>query len=153
MVNPTDVTIFQKARRIRFSDCDPAGIVFYPQYFVLFNDFLEEWMDLIFEGGFAGYILHRRLGMPTVRVEADFRNVSRMGDEVVLSLRVIRVGDKSFELALECVGSDGQRRMTARQTLVTTSLETHRSIPIAPELRESLLRYLSGGPEGAGTSR
>lgn len=28
---------FQLRRMIRFSDCDPAGIVFYPQYFVMMN--------------------------------------------------------------------------------------------------------------------
>lgn len=32
---------FSRPHRIRFSECDPAGIVFYPQYFVLFNDLLE----------------------------------------------------------------------------------------------------------------
>ena len=31
-----------RERRIRFSDCDPAGIVFYPQYFVMFNGLVEE---------------------------------------------------------------------------------------------------------------
>ncbi|MEO7008669.1 MAG: hypothetical protein ABI156_05925, partial [Caldimonas sp.] len=28
---------FTRSRLIRFSDCDPAGIVFYPQYFVMLN--------------------------------------------------------------------------------------------------------------------
>ncbi len=36
---------FSRPHRIRFSECDPAGIVFYPQYFVLFNDLLEAWVD------------------------------------------------------------------------------------------------------------
>ena len=26
---------FRRERTIRFSDCDPAAIVFYPQYFVM----------------------------------------------------------------------------------------------------------------------
>jgi 4-hydroxybenzoyl-CoA thioesterase len=129
-----------RSRRIRFSDCDPAGIIFYPQYFVLFNDLLEEWIDGIFPEGFAGYIVRRRFGIPTVRVEAEFKQVSRMGDEVILELDVLRVGTRSFDLALSCKGTDGVTRMSCRQTLVTTSLDTHRAIEIPPELRAALER-------------
>ena len=30
---------------VRFRHCDPAGIVFYPRYFEMINDFVEEWFD------------------------------------------------------------------------------------------------------------
>lgn len=132
---------FSRPRRIRFSDCDPAGIVFYPQYFVLFNDLLEEWIDSLLPGGFAGCVLGSRVGMPTVRLEANFKQISRMGDDVALVLSVARVGDRSFELHFECQGAaDGSVRMAAKQTLVTTSLETHRSIQIPAQLREAFSR-------------
>ncbi|MEP7244939.1 MAG: thioesterase family protein [Gammaproteobacteria bacterium] len=132
---------FSRTRRIRFSDCDPAGIVFYPQYFVLFNDLLEEWFDTLTAGGFADYIVRCRCGLPTVKLEAEFKAISRMGDDVILTLNGIRVGQRSFDLALECKGAvDGHLRMSARQTLVTTSLDTHRSVQIPPQLREALAR-------------
>ena len=35
---------FERERLVRFSDCDPAGIVFYPQYFVMFNGLVEDWV-------------------------------------------------------------------------------------------------------------
>ncbi|MDR6856886.1 thioesterase family protein [Variovorax guangxiensis] len=131
-------TTFSRPHRIRFSECDPAGIVFYPQYFVLFNDLLEAWIDAIVPIGFAGYITRRRFGLPTVRLEADFKAVSRMGDDVVLSLEVVRLGGKSLSLSLRCTGVDGDVRMAVTQTLVTTSLDTHRAIPIPDELRDAL---------------
>lgn len=132
---------FSKARRIRFSDCDPAGIVFYPQYFVLFNDLLDEWIDSVWDGGFVDFIVHRRHGLPTVRMDAEFNSISRMGDDVVLTLNVTRIGKRSFDLALDCKGAvDGRLRMKARQTIVSTSLETHESTPIPPQLREALVQ-------------
>ena len=136
---------FVQPRRIRFSDCDPAGIVFYPQYFVMFNDLMEAWVDSLLPIGFAGYIGQRRFGMPTVRLEADFVAVSRMGDPVELSLEVQRIGNKSLVLALACTGVDGQPRMRVTQTLVTTSLDSHRSIPIPDEFRRAL--EAAGGHE------
>jgi len=130
---------FSRSHRIRFSECDPAGIVFYPQYFVMFNDLLEAWVDqLLPEVGFAGYIGTLRQGLPTVRLEADFRAISRMGDAVTLSLDLERLGDKSLTLALACTGAEGDLRMQVRQVLVTTSLVTHQAIAVPDLLRRAL---------------
>lgn len=135
---------FQRPHRIRFSECDPAGIVFYPQYFVLFNDLLEAWVDaLLPDGGFAGLIGARRTGLPTVRLEADFQAVSRMGDAVQFSLQVQRLGGKSITLALACHGDDGSPRMRLLQTLVTTSLLTHAAIPVPDDLRAAIAAGLA----------
>ncbi len=76
--------------------------------------------------------------MPTVRLEADFRAISRMGDDVKLTLDVAQLGGKSITLELACVGADGEPRMRVRQVVVTTSLETHQAIAIPAVLREAL---------------
>jgi len=132
---------FSVQRRIRFSDCDPAGIVFYPQYFVMFNGLLEEWVDGPLAIGFAELVTRRRIGLPTVRLEADFRAVSRFGDDVALSLEVERLGGRSLTLDLRChaVGG-GELRMAVRQVIVTTSLETHQAIDVPPDLRAAIER-------------
>lgn len=129
---------FQRPHRIRFSECDPAGIVFYPQYFVLFNDLLEAWIDSLLSMGFAGYIIDQQWGLPTVRLEADFKAISRMGDDVILSLRVENIGTKSLSLALECRGVAGDLRMQVLQTVVCTDLKLHRAIAVPWPLREAL---------------
>lgn len=132
-------SLFQRTRRIRFSECDPAGIVFYPQYFVMFNDLMEAWVDDVLPDGFRGLIIERRVGMPTVRLEADFRAVSRMGDLVTLELEVERVGTKSLNLAWRCLGEGAELRMGAQQTIVFTSLDTHRAIPMPDDFRLALV--------------
>ena len=131
---------FRRERLIRFSDCDPAGIVFYPQYFVMFNGLVEDWVTEGLEVGYTALVIGRRIGLPTVRVEADFTAVSRMGDTVVLELAVERLGSRSLTLALRCVGAAGDVRMTMRQVIVLTSLETHRAIPIPDDLRSAIAR-------------
>ena len=47
---------FEREQLIRFSHCDPAGIVFFPQYFVLFNGHVEDWFD---DGLALGYAKRR----------------------------------------------------------------------------------------------
>lgn len=129
---------FSRMRQIRFTDCDPAGIVFYPQYFVMFNDLVEDWVDTALVIGYRKLIIDRRVGLPTVRVEADFRVASHMGDAVTLSLAVERIGGRSLTLNLRCEGADGAARMTMRQVLVTTSLATLRAIEIPADLRAAI---------------
>ena len=136
------MSAFRTERRIRFSDCDPAGIVFYPQYFVMFNGLVEDWITESLVIGYHGLVMERRIGLPTVRLEADFKAVSRLGDPVTLVLAVERLGQRSLTLALRCTGRDSRDdlRMSLRQVIVTTSLETHRAIDIPDDLRAAIER-------------
>ena len=34
---------FESQKLVRFQHCDPAGIVFYPQYFVLVHELIEDF--------------------------------------------------------------------------------------------------------------
>lgn len=138
----TSTTAFRRERTIRFSDCDPAAIVFYPQYFIMFNGLVEEWFDDALGVGYRELIVDRRIGLPTVRLEADFRAVSRMSDPVVLSLEVERLGNRSLTLNLSCLGADGTARMQVHQVLVTTSLEDHRAIDIPDDLRKAISQFM-----------
>lgn len=132
---------FQRPRMIRFSDCDPAGIVFYPQYFVMLNGLVEDWVGEGLGIDYHALIAARRIGLPTVRLEADFRAVSRMGDHVTLGLAVERLGSRSIALALRCFDpASGELRMQLRQVLVTTSLESHRAVEIPADLRAAIVR-------------
>lgn len=129
-------SVFRQRRRIRFSQCDPAGIVFYPKYFEMFNDLMEAWVDTLMPGGFSDYILQQKLGLPSVHIDVDFHAVSRMGDDVELSLEVINVGRSSMTLRLQCADLNGEKRVTVQQKVVVTSLETHRAIPVPDVFRE-----------------
>ena len=132
---------FQRPRLIRFSDCDPAGIVFYPQYFVMLNGLVEDWVSDGLGVGYHALIGERRVGLPTVKLDADFRAVSRMGDHVMLGLSVAQLGSRSITLSLRCFEPvSGEVRMQVRQVLVTTSLDTHRAIAVPDDMRAAILR-------------
>ncbi|MDQ0012767.1 4-hydroxybenzoyl-CoA thioesterase [Variovorax boronicumulans] len=132
---------FRRPRLIRFSDCDPAGIVFYPQYFVMLNGLVEDWVNDGLGLSYHGLVAQRRIGLPTVKLDVDFRAVSRMGDPVMLGLAVERLGSRSMTLAVRCFGAEsGEVRMQMTQVIVTTSLETHRAVAIPDDMRAAILR-------------
>lgn len=136
---------FRRPRLIRFSDCDPAGIVFYPQYFVMLNGLVEDWVNEGLGLSYHGLVAQRRIGLPTVKLEADFRAVSRMGDQVTLGLTVERLGSRSMTLRVRCFEPvSGEARMQMQQVLVTTSLETHRAVAIPEDMRAAIVRNAPG---------
>ena len=68
---------------------------------------------------------------------SEISSPSRLGDEISLGLGVARIGRSSIALALDC--SDAARtRVAIRQTIVVTSLDTHRPISVPPDLRAAL---------------
>ena len=128
---------FERSLRIRFAHCDPAGIVFFPQYLVMVNDLVEDWISDALRVPYPELIGRRRIGTPTVSLQCEFTAVSRMGDEVVLGLSVLRIGTTSLTLQHGCRCGD-EPRMRVRQVLVFTDLDTHRAIPIPPDLRRAI---------------
>lgn len=135
----TTTPVFSRERLIRFSDCDAAGIVFYPQYFVMCNGMVEDWFNEGLGVEYAGLITRRRVGLPIVRLEVDFTSPSHLGERVVLSLGVERLGSRSLTLRVQCNGAtDGLLRMSARLVLVVTSLETHQAIAIPQDVADAI---------------
>jgi 4-hydroxybenzoyl-CoA thioesterase len=132
---------YTQTLRVPFSMCDPAGIVFFVQYHLMFQNLVESWITERLGVDYSELLGPRRVGLPTVRLETDFRASSRMGDRISVSLRVEHVGTKSLVLQLAVHGDDGHLRVEARQVIVCTSLDTHRSQPFPDDLRTALLRF------------
>ena len=137
---------FTTTRTVRFCDCDPAGIVFYPQYMVMLNTLAEVWFDEALRIPYAQLIGERRTGLPTVRLEVDFTAVSRHGEVLTQTVEIEKLGRSSMSLAVEFrgagVGAKDELRMRARQVLVCTSLNTHKAIPLPDDVRAALLPYV-----------
>ena len=139
MNNPS----FERVFNIRFSHCDPSGTVFFGQYMALFNDLIEAWFDEELGILYAHMLGTRRIGLPTAHLECDFKAIGRMGDALPFGLAVERLGTKSLTLNLR-VGPATQPRVTMRQVLVFSSLQTHTSIAIPQDIRDALEKFMSG---------
>ena len=85
--------------RIEWGDCDPAGIVFYPRYFAMFNHSTE----LAVEAALG--INKQELfgtpdfgGMPAIETRARFLIPTRYCDDVVIDTSITEVRRSSFHL-------------------------------------------------------
>lgn len=114
---------FTMRQRLRFSDCDPAGIAYYPRYLALCDGVIEEWTEQVV--GVSRLKLHFELnwGLPTVSLEADFTAVSRLGDWLDFALGVTELGRSSIGLAM-AVSCDGEPRFRVRYKQVLIDMAT-----------------------------
>ena len=64
---------FTRSVPIRFSHCDPAGIVYFPHYFDMFNGVIEDWYKDELKHDYATLVMGDRFGFPFVHIECDFK--------------------------------------------------------------------------------
>lgn len=129
---------YERLIQIEFNHCDPAGIVFYPRYFEMVNSVVENFFADVVGRSFAAMHNGAANGVPTVAIETSFQRPSRLGDKVLFSLKVEKIGGSSLKLLVEGRGPDGLR-LTVRMTLAW--IAGMKAAPWPAEMRAALERY------------
>jgi len=134
---------FVRTYKVRFEDCDSAGIVFYPNYFLMLNRLIEDWFSEAL--GVPWGIMHheRKLGVPTVSMQVAFKKASRLDEMLEWSLEVRRLGSRSFTLGV-AASCNGVERLSLETVLVSASLmgEGVTSGVIPADIRAGMTTYL-----------
>lgn len=126
---------------VRFSHCDPAGIVYFVNFFDMIHAVVEDWFADALNAPLHTVLLDRRWGFPAVDTRCEFMSPCQLGDHLVLELSVVKIGTSS--LTLQILGRVGdQEKLKAQHTVVMISLDSRRSIPIPSDLRSEMSRYL-----------
>jgi len=129
---------------VRFADCDPAGIVYFPRFLEMVNNLTEDWFEQGLGTPFNEFHLVRGHGVPLVNTKVDFLRACHLGERLSLRLGIERLGHSSLVLAVRG-HVDGEERLKLRHKVAVVSLERRRAIAIPEELRERMERFLIPG--------
>ena len=132
--------VFKTDRRVRFAECDAAGIVFFPRYFEMLNGVVEDWFAGPLGVSFRVLHMERGVSVPTAAVEARFIAPSRLEDKLTFALTVTRLGGASCGLR-HLITADGQLRFEATQTIVFVGASL-RPEPWPDTLRDRIAPFL-----------
>ena len=125
---------------IRFCHTDMAGIVYFPNFFDMFQSVVEDWFDHWLGIRYATLITQRKVALPSVRAGCDFLSPARIGDTLDLTVRLDKIGRTSI-----AIGIDGAVRgipsLRGEIVLVTLSLESFKAIPIPSDIASRLEDY------------
>ncbi len=132
---------FTTERKIRFSHCDPAGIVYFVNFFDMVSGAVEDWFGEAIGLTFNEMHIQRRLGFPIVNTGCEFFKPCHLGDRLVLELTIARLGRSSIEFSV--VGRvGGEEKFRARHKVALMSLDTLRALPIPDDLREKMQPFV-----------
>lgn len=129
--------------KIRFAYCDPAGIVFYPRYFEIFNSIVEDWCEQGLGSSFKEMHMQFDYGLPTAHIECSFLKPSELGETLQAQLKVSKIGNTSLHVELSLLGPDGDTRVKAKMVLVLVNLKTRKAISLTEELRRQMMLYMN----------
>ena len=125
--------------RVEWCDCDPAGIIYYPRYFEMFDTSTTVLIEHALGMKKIEYLkAYAIAGHPLVEARARFRFPTRFGDEVAIESALVACGRSSFKI---------EHRLSKDGALAAESFETRvwavrqaddpariRSQPLPPEV-------------------
>ena len=135
-------TVSVTRRTLAWGECDPAGIIFYPNYY----RFMDEATWAMFAQ--AGYPAERmraeHFSLPLVDSRCEFLSSPLFGDEIEIRSQVARWGRSSFSVAHEFViAKDGRLLARGSESRVWCRYEAGpgsplRSVPMPDDVRTAL---------------
>jgi len=143
---------FLHKRKIRFSHCDPTGVLYFPHVFDFVNATVEDWFESGLGMPFPEFHLLHRLGNPVVSTDCEFIHPCRFGEEITLELSPTRIGNSSIEMRIAAKVL-GEERMRLRHRTAMISLDRFRAIEIPAELRARAEGFLLPEPSQAPAPR
>ena len=130
---------------IQFGDCDPAGIVYYPNYFRFFDNATAALLSAAFAMHKRNWLEHFGIaGIPMVDTGARFIKPSRFGDVVDIRSGITELGRSSFSVKHTLL-RDGEVAIEAHEKRVWVIRDEQGGIRSAP-LPEEVRQLLSAAP-------
>ncbi len=128
-------------RPVRFEEVDAAGLVYFPKVMALAHEALERLLADAMPGGYASFVVTKRVGLPCVHFEADFKGSLRFGDDVEVSMRTAKTGTSSVTFEVEVRRGDGRSAATLTYVVACAELEGPKKMALPDELREIFARF------------
>ncbi|MEE8407918.1 MAG: thioesterase family protein [Acidimicrobiia bacterium] len=124
-------------QKIRYSDCDPQGIVFNANYARYWDDAITDWFE---ELGFAGTELGGiAVDVVTARLEIDFKAAAKLGDTLVTKVAVDRFGATSMTVLVTTSREpDGLTVAVGRAVYVFVNPADFRPTAVPESFREAV---------------
>jgi acyl-CoA thioester hydrolase len=139
--------------RVRWSECDLQGVVFYPQYLAYLDHTVTElWREAI--GPYTQMIPKHGVDMVVAEAGMSYRASARFDDELEIAATVTRLGSTSVTTAFTIERlPDGALLTEGRLRHVFVDPDNSGKREMPPAIRAALKRFAAGADaaEAAGT--
>lgn len=132
---------FSIEERVRWSDVDYAGIVFYGSY-LRFVEIAET--EMFRSAGLAAKEMYDHYGiwLPRVQIHVDFRRPAGLDELLRVESWIASIGTKSITVRFEVFSAIAKILiLEARTTMVTVRRDTFEATPVPDAIRDHLAPY------------
>jgi len=130
--------------RVRWSDCDPLGIIYYGAYIKFFEHAEHEMFR---EAGLPYEVMRvqRHVQLPRKAFNVEFHSPAQMDELLDIEVGVSRIGETSITMRFEAYrASDRAHRATASLTVVCVEKESITKRPLPDFVKDALRPYAVG---------
>jgi len=133
--------VYKNTIAVEWAHCDAAGIVFYPQFYIWFDQATER---LFSANGLSYAELDRNFnssGMPLLETGAKYTNACWLGDELNMESRVDEWSGKTFLVNHKLTHSDGRPALEGFERRVWTQRSDDapagmRAVPVPEDIKD-----------------
>ncbi len=129
--------MFSTERYISFSDCDPAGIMFFSRAFEIVHIAYEKFL---FKNDLGGFFEGKGIIIPLVHAEADYKIPLKAGMTVIVMVKLGEIKENSFSLAYNIYDSENRIAAKVKTVHVVVSAETQTKCEVPDNLKNALLK-------------
>ena len=99
--------LFRFPYTVRFHDTDPAGIVFFAHYLRIAHEAYEAWLDSVGQP-LSIWVENARAGLPIATATAVYHRSLRIGERIVVTVELKRLGHTSYTLRYMFLDAAGE---------------------------------------------
>ena len=134
-----DGSVFKHSLRVRYSECDPQGVVFNANYVAYFDVVITElWREAI---GPYQELLDSGVDMVVAEVNVRFLGPARFDDVIDFEARLTRLGETAISTRIDAAtGGQPVVEGRMRHVFIDPPTKTKRTMP--DEVREGLAPYV-----------
>lgn len=139
--------MFERSLMIEFGQCDPVGIVYYPNYFNMFNTSTDLLICAALDIA-PGQLMERCgfFGIPMVDARNIYHAPSRYGDRVRITSRITEIRRSSFSVEHQLFTASGALGVEGYEVRVWTGHDPDqpgkpKAMAVPDDIRERLLGF------------
>jgi acyl-CoA thioester hydrolase/1,4-dihydroxy-2-naphthoyl-CoA hydrolase len=131
----------QNEQHVHFDECDPAGIVFFGNFFRLAHRAIEEYLPTV-GIPWNEWFLGKGYAAPLVHAEADYKSPLFQGEKYKASVQLQKMGESSVTFTTTFAAVNGRLCATVTTVHAFIDTKTKTKIAIPSSIRDALTRQM-----------
>ena len=132
---------FVVRKRVRWADCDPAGVVYTGKFSEYLLTAVTYFFDELGQGDYARWLKSLQVDAPCKGMELEFQGALWPEDEFDMHCTVSAIRQHSYDIRVQALQADGRRIFSGRFSPVCISREVRQRIAIPQAMLQALQRF------------